>query len=103
MIPDENNLGAYIRHLRDHGIADAVGDWREDDGVREFGVRIGGMFYPVSELRDSSNRAVVLRRDFTAVLLNRALAGVRKKRRSRAGAAILEGPVSGRECLLRTS
>jgi hypothetical protein len=102
MIPDENSLGAYIRHLRDHGIADAVGDWREDDGVRTFGVRIGGMFYPVSELRDASNRGAVLRRDFTAVLLNRASAGVRNKRRSRAGAGILEGPV-GRECPLRTS
>ena len=80
MIPDENNLGAYIRHLRDHGVADAIGDWQVKSGVRHFGVRIRGIFYPVSELRDANNRAAVLKRDFVAVLLNRAAAAVRNKR-----------------------
>ena len=80
MIPEEGKIGAYIRYLRDHGVADAVGDWQERDGVREFGVRIKTVFYPLSELRDARNRSAVLRRDFTGVLLNRAAAGVRKKR-----------------------
>lgn len=81
MIPEEEKIGAYIRYLRDHGVEDAVGDWQERDGVREFGVRIKAVFYPLSELRDARNRSAVLRRDFTGVLLNRAAAGVRKKRR----------------------
>lgn len=81
MIPDENNLGTYIRYLRDNGVADATGDWKEHNGVRGFGVRIKGVFYPVSELTDASNRAAVLRLDFTGVLLKRASAAIRRKQR----------------------
>lgn len=83
MIPNENNLGVYIRYLRDNGIADAIGDWKENDGEREFGVRIRGVFYPVAELTDTANRAAVLKLDFARVLLNRAAARVRRKQRTR--------------------
>ena len=72
MIPEEKQLGAYVRYLRDHGFFEAVGDWRERDGIREFGVRIGGVFFSVAELRDERNRKAVLARDFTAVEQNRA-------------------------------
>lgn len=82
MIPDENNLGKYVRHLRDHGLADAVGDWKEASGIRTFGIRVGGVFYPIPELRDAKNRAAVLSRDFVGILLNRASAAMRKKRRT---------------------
>ena len=78
MIPDEDNLGAYVRYLRDRGLTEAVGDWRERGGVREFGVRVGGVFYSVAELRDEGNRAAVLALDFEAVQQRRAAAAVKE-------------------------
>lgn len=78
MIPEEKQLGTYVRYLRDHGILDAVGDWRERDGAREFGVRIGGVFFSVAELRDERNRKAVLARDFRAIEQNRAHDAVRE-------------------------
>ena len=74
MLPDANKLGAYVRYLRDNGLFDAIGDWRDVDGEREFGIRVGGVFYSVSELRADVNREAVLAHNFPAVLSNRCSA-----------------------------
>lgn len=71
MIPDENRLGTYVRYLRDHGLIDAIGAYREEDGIKQFGLRIGGTFYSVAELRDPHNRTAVMARNFAQVHANR--------------------------------
>ena len=82
MIPDADKLGAYVRYLRDHGIVDAIGDCRNVDGERQFGVRVGGSFYSVSELQSELNREAVLARNFAAVYVNRGRLGIRTDVRS---------------------
>jgi hypothetical protein len=73
MVPDENRLGAYVRYLRDKGYMNAVGAVQETDTGKVFGVRVGGFFYSVAELRDARNRAAVMARNFAQVRENRAI------------------------------
>ena len=87
MIPDENKLGAYVRYLRDHGLTDAIGAYREEDGIKQLGLRIGGSFYSVAELRDPRNRTAVLARNFAQVHANRARDRVRQANQQSRGHA----------------
>ena len=83
MIPEANKLGTFVRYLRDHGFGDAIGDWKNLDGQRELGVRIGGVYYSVSELQSDVNREAVLARNFAAVRANRLRVLARTPRVSR--------------------